>query len=129
MSAHTIINLEQLANDAARFGLEDRVELHAGREPLGLQNFGLSLERLSPGFRIPFGHDHKRQEEVYLVVGGSARAKIGEEIVELGKWDAVRIPPGTPRQFEGGPEGAEMVVVGAPLGPRDSELLDNWWRD
>jgi mannose-6-phosphate isomerase-like protein (cupin superfamily) len=62
------------------------------------------------------------------VVGGGARAKIGEEIVELGKWDAVRIPPGTPRQFEGGPEGAEMVVVGGPPGPRDSEFLENCWR-
>ena len=127
MSAHTVVNLEQLPNAAARFGAQ--LEQHAGSEPLGLQNFGLSLQRLAPQFRIPFGHDHERTEEVYVVVGGSARAKIGEEVVELDRWDAVRIPPETPRGFEGGPDGAEIVVVGAPAGLDDGVFLPDWWRE
>jgi mannose-6-phosphate isomerase-like protein (cupin superfamily) len=127
MGAHTVVNLEQLPNAAARFGAG--LEQHAGSDPLGLQNFGLALQRLAPQFRIPFGHDHEHTEEVYVVVGGSARAKIGEEVIELDKWDAVRIPTGTPRQFEAGPAGVEMVIVGAPRGPDDSEILHGWWQD
>ena len=129
MGAHTVVNLEQLPNAAARFGIEDRFEAHFGREPLGLQGFGLSHERIAPHFRSPYGHDHTDTEEVYLVVDGSARAKIGDEVVELDKWDAVRIPTGTPRQFEAGPDGVEMVVVGAPAGLDDGQFLPDWWQD
>jgi uncharacterized cupin superfamily protein len=127
MSTHTVVNLEQLPNAAARFGAG--IEQHAGSDPLGLENLGLALQRLAPQFRIPFGHYHERTEEVYVVVGGSARAKIGEDVVELDRWDAVRIPTGTPRQFEAGPDGVEMVIVGAPRAPDDSEILQGWWRD
>lgn len=64
------------------------------------------------------------------MVNGSARAKIGDEVVELVRWDAVRVPPGTRRQFEAGPNGAEMVVVGAPVtGPGDVEVVQGWWAD
>src|ERR1700761_7146781 len=114
MGSHTVVNLAQLDNAASQFGLEDHFQLHFGRERLGLENFGLSVERIAASYRVPFAHVHERQEGVYLVMSGSARAKIGEEVVELEKWDAVRVPGGTPRQFEGGPDGVEMIVVGAP---------------
>ena len=49
-----------------------------------------------------------------MVVGGSGRMKVDDEIVELEQWDAVRVPPGTWRGYEAGPEGLEMLVIGAP---------------
>ena len=98
------------------------------RVPLGLENSGISHFRFAPDFRQPFGHRHERQEEVYVIVAGSARAKLGEEVVELRAWDAVRVPPEVPRAFEAGPEGFEMVVFGAPnTGNRDVEALPGWW--
>jgi mannose-6-phosphate isomerase-like protein (cupin superfamily) len=79
------------------------------------------------------GHTHKQQEEVYVVVRGSGRMKLDDEIVALKTWDVVRVPPGTWRGYEAGPEGLEILVVGAPnLGedPRgDVEGRRDWWAD
>ena len=36
--------------------------------------------------------------------------KLDDEIVELGEWDAVRVPPGTWRGYEAGPDGLEILV-------------------
>src|SRR4051812_50149061 len=81
---------------------------------LALEESGLSYQRIPPGYRFPYGHTHKTQEEVYVVVRGSGRIKLDDEIVELKEWDAVRVPPGTWRGYEAGPEGLEMIVIGAP---------------
>lgn len=68
-----------------------------------------------------------------MLVGGSARAKIDDEFVELKRWDAVRIPKEKMRCFEAGPDGAEILAFGAPnTGPSvdsDAEMTPNWWTD
>ena len=92
---------------------------------LELEQSGLSYQRIPPDYRFPYGHTHKEQEEVYVVVGGSGRMKLDDEIVEVKKWDVVRVPPGTWRGYEAGPEGLEILVFGAPnLGDNPRET----WR-
>ena len=109
------------------------LEFRAATKALELERSALSYQRLPPGCRFPYGHTHETQEEVYVVVRGSGRMKLDDEVVELAAWDAVRVPPGTWRGYEAGPEGLELLVVGAPnLGedPRgDVEGLRDWWAD
>jgi mannose-6-phosphate isomerase-like protein (cupin superfamily) len=128
---YTKLNLrDDVEDQAPKFGLEENLEARMARVPLELRESGLSYQRLEPNYRLPFGHTHKTQEEVYVVIGGSARAKVGEEVVELGVLDALRVDNDTPRSFEAGPEGAELLVVGAPsTGPGDAEVLESWWGD
>jgi hypothetical protein len=39
------------------------------------------------------------------------------------EWDKVRVPPGTWRGYEAGPEGLEILVIGAPnLGEAPREM-------
>jgi mannose-6-phosphate isomerase-like protein (cupin superfamily) len=128
---YTKLNLKDDVEDQApNFGLEENLEARMARVPLELQNSGLSYQRLGPNYRLPFGHTHKTQEEVYVVIGGSARAKVGDEVVELGLLDALRVDKDTPRSFESGPEGVELIAVGAPnTGPGDAEVVQSWWSD
>lgn len=125
-------NLKRDVEDVgANFDGPADLEFRLATGALGLERSGLSLQRVPPGYRFPYGHTHETQEEVYVVVGGSGRMKLDDEIVELEVWDAVRVPPGTWRGYEAGPDGLELLVIGAPnLGgsPReDVEGRRDWW--
>jgi mannose-6-phosphate isomerase-like protein (cupin superfamily) len=92
----------------------DGIEAHFARKALDLEKSGLAYFRLGPDYKLPFGHRHDEQEEIYLVISGSARVKLDDEEIELGALDALRIPPGTMRSMGAGPEGAELIAFGAP---------------
>ena len=127
---YTVVNLKRVENMAPKFGLSPGLESRFARVPLELENSGLSYFRIAPEFRAPFAHTHEEQEEIYLVVSGSARLKLDDEVVELSEWDAVRIPRGIMRALEGGPEGAEILAFGAPSNEnRDLEMVQDWWTD
>jgi quercetin dioxygenase-like cupin family protein len=127
---HTVVNLREVEDMAPKHGLSPGLESRFARVPLALANSGLSYFRVAPGFRPPFGHSHSEQEEVYLVTEGSARVKLDDEVIELSAWDALRIPPGVMRGFEGGPDGAEIVAFGAPnTENQDADLKPGWWSD
>jgi len=107
------------------------LEFRAATAALQLEQSGLSYQRVPPGYRFPYGHTHRRQEEVYVVVRGGGRMKIDDEIVDLKEWDAVRVPPGTWRGYEAGPDGLEILVIAAPhLDQRDDvDGRRDWWAD
>jgi mannose-6-phosphate isomerase-like protein (cupin superfamily) len=127
---YTKKNLEtEVENQATAFGMGEGMEARFARSALGGETLGLSLIKLAPGFRIPFGHKHEGQEEVYVVLRGSARVKVDEETVELGERDAIRFDKDTMRAVEAGPEGVEYVAFGAGDDPRDAEMVQGWWGD
>jgi uncharacterized cupin superfamily protein len=128
MANYTVKNLKQVENMAEKFGMSDGLEARFAAGSLELSHLGLSYQRLEPNFRIPFGHKHGEQEEVYVILSGTARLKLDDEIVELKQWDAIRVPGEVTRNFEGGPEGAELLAIGAPLA-KDTEMLQGWWTD
>ena len=115
-------DLEDLGNN---FDGAPDLEFRLASKVLELEQSGLSYQRIPPDYRFPYGHTHKEQEEVYVVVRGSGRMKLDDEIVEVKEWDVVRVPPGTWRGYEGGTEGLEILVFGAPnLGENPRET---WW--
>ena len=129
MANYTKLNLTRDVEDMApQYGFGENMEARYARKPLGLEQSGVSYFKLQPGFRVPFGHKHGEQEEVYIVVSGSARFKVEDEIVELAKLDAIRVPGSTPRGMEAGPDGAEIVALGAPnTDNKDAEMLPDFW--
>jgi mannose-6-phosphate isomerase-like protein (cupin superfamily) len=129
MSGYTKKNLKQVENQAPNFGMPSEMEARFARTALGGETLGLSLMTLAPGFRIPFGHKHEGQEEVYVVIRGSARIKVEEEVVELGEWDAIRFDKDTMRNVEAGPDGVDYLAFGAGDDPRDAEMAPHWWSD
>jgi mannose-6-phosphate isomerase-like protein (cupin superfamily) len=131
MAAYTKLNLKRDVEDMApKFQLSPGLESRFARRALELEQSGFSYYKVAPGFRTPFGHRHGEQEEIYVVVSGSARLKLDEEVVELAQWDAVRIAPSVTRGLEGGPDGAEVLAFGAPnTDNRDVEMVPGWWAD
>ena len=130
----TRINImRDLEDIGAAFDGPPGIAFRAATKPLGLEHSALSHQVVPPGCRFPYGHTHATQEEVYVVVRGSGRMKIGDEIVDLVERDAVRVPPGTWRGYEAGPDGLELLVLGAPnLGddPRgDVDGMRGWWAE
>jgi mannose-6-phosphate isomerase-like protein (cupin superfamily) len=124
---------EELDDIGPGFDGAPDLEFRAATKALELEKAALSYQRVPPNYRFPYGHTHKTQEEVYVVLRGGGRMKVDDEIVELRKWDAVRVPPGTWRGYEAGTEGLEILVIGAPnLGedPRgDVDGQRDWWTD
>jgi quercetin dioxygenase-like cupin family protein len=127
LANYTIQNLKEVEDQAPKFGVAPNLEARFARVPLEAELVGITYQRLAPNFRLPWGHKHKTQEEVFVVVNGSARANLDGEVHELKQWDAVRVHKDTMRSFEAGSDGVEIIVVGAPGGPGDAETVEGWW--
>jgi mannose-6-phosphate isomerase-like protein (cupin superfamily) len=77
---------------------------------------------------MPWGHRHREQEELYVVVAGSGRANLDGDVIDIETWDALRVAPAVIRSFEAGPSGMEMICIGGrkPQGA-DSERFPDFW--
>src|SRR5436853_7693673 len=111
MSDFTIANLKEIDDSAGQHA--PNLEAHFARGHLDSEHLGVSYFRYGTGFRSPMGHSHREQEEVYIVIGGSGRIKLNDEIVELRQWDVVRVAPRPVRAREGGGDGLEGIAGGA----------------
>ena len=128
MSGHTIKNLLEVEDSAAKFGFSPDMEARFARKDLGFEDHGISYQRLAPGVKQPFAHRHGDAEEVYVVVAGSGRVKVGDEIADVRQWDAIRVAPQTVRAFAAGPDGITFLAFGAH-GTGDAEQLPAEWPD
>ena len=127
MSEYTIVNLKEVEDQAPNFGLSPQFEARFARVALEAEQVGLTYQRLAPNLTVPWGHTHKTQEEVFLVLKGSVEVKVPDGIHALGPWDAIRVAKDTPRGFRAGAEGVEMLAIGAPAGPGDAVNIENFW--
>jgi len=129
MSAWTKQNLGAVEDSAPKHGMGGLLEGRFAKDALGLQQTGISLQRLRPGARLPFGHTHSVQEEIYVVLSGSGEMKVGDELVALeDHLDAVRVAPGAWRGVQAGADGLELLAFGAPTGGEsDAEMDPGWW--
>jgi quercetin dioxygenase-like cupin family protein len=122
----TLENLQNVEDSAPKFGYQELQEARFAGGALGAERTGVSYHRVKPNKRQGFGHRHDEAEEIYVIVRGSGRMKLGDDIVELKELDAIRVAPEVPRQFEAGPDGLDYVAMGA-LHEGDGELLTDFW--
>ena len=126
VSDFTIINLLDVDDSAA--GRMDGLEVRMSRKHLESRDVGVSLFRYGRDVRNPISHQHREQEEAYVIVSGSGRVRLGDEIKDVRQWDVIRVAPEVLRAFEGGPDGMDVVAVGGPRPEGgDGELSDAPW--
>jgi mannose-6-phosphate isomerase-like protein (cupin superfamily) len=127
-ASYTHKKLTDVEDSAAKFGVGEIQEVRFANKDLDAEHTGVSHQRLRPGKRGAFAHKHEQAEEVYVVLSGSGRIKLDDEIVEIEKLDAIRVAPGVIRAFDAGPDGLELLAVGARH-EGDGEVIPGWWTD
>jgi quercetin dioxygenase-like cupin family protein len=128
MPDYAIVNLLEIDDSVA--GRLEGLEGRFSRKHLGSRDLGVSHWRYAPNLRNPMAHSHREQEEAYIVVSGSGRVRLGEEVRDIRQWDVVRVGPEVVRAFEAGPDGLEMIAVGGPKPEEgDGVLSDTPWPD
>lgn len=120
--------LTEVKDSAPEFGMGEVQEARFAKGDLDAEETGVSHQRLKPNQRSPFGHKHENAEEVYVVIGGSGRMKLDDEIIAVEALDAIRVAPEVTRAFEAGPDGIEVLAVGARH-DGDGEIFPGWWSD
>lgn len=124
---YTRVNLDEVEDAAPANGFGERWEARVARTDLEAEQSGVTHFRLRPGKRSPFVHRHREAEEVYVILRGRGRVKLGDEIREVAELDAIRIAPQLPRAFEAGPDGLEFIAFGPHHA--DGEPVEDDWVD
>src|SRR3954451_23970295 len=127
-ASFTHTKLTDVKDSAPEFGMDDVQEARFAKGDLDAEETGVSHYRLKPGKRTPFGHKHEQAEEVYVIIGGSGRLKLDDEIIEVETLDAIRVSPEVIRTFEAGDDGIEVLAVG-PRHDGDGEVIPGWWSE
>jgi uncharacterized cupin superfamily protein len=120
------VNLAEIEDDAPANGFADRWQARVARTALGARQTGLTHFRLLAGKRSPFTHRHASAEEIYVILDGTGRLKLDDEIIDVRTLDAIRVQPGVARAFEAGSDGLEFLAFG-PHHPGDGEPVDDAW--
>jgi mannose-6-phosphate isomerase-like protein (cupin superfamily) len=125
---YTLKRLTDVEDSAPRFGIGEIQATRFANDDLEVEHTGVSHHRLKAGKRQAFAHRHDKAEEIYVVLAGSGRVKLDDEIVEIEALDAIRVAPGVIRAFEAGSSGIELIAFG-PRHDGDGELIHDWWSD
>jgi len=126
MSDYTIINLDDVENAAAKFGIPGSARFP--RKAVEAERTGFAHLQLPAGIRQSFGHRHTDAEEVYLVISGSGAVKLDDDVRDLRSRDILRVAPAVTRCFEAGPDGLELLAFGQHH-EGDGELVQGYWQD
>jgi mannose-6-phosphate isomerase-like protein (cupin superfamily) len=120
---HTVKNLREVQDMAPKFGFDAVQEARFAWRDLDAEKTGLALLRVKPGARQAFAHRHGQAEEIYVILSGSGRIKLDDDVIDVKEFDAIRIAPGVARGMEGGPDGVEYLAFG-PHHEGDGELIE-----
>lgn len=127
MSDYVKVNIAEVEDLAPKFGMADVGEARFARGALGAERIGLAYYKLKPAQRVGFGHRHESDEEVYLVLSGSGRFKVGDEVFDVGPRDLVFVPPSSMRGWECGPEEMEMIAFGGHTEGAGADMDQEFW--
>ena len=90
---------------------------------LGSHDFGARFWRLEPG-HASTRHRHARQVELYVLIEGTGRMRIGEDVLTLSPLSAVLVEARQVRQvFNDTDADALWLVVGTPVEAADTKAM------
>ena len=123
---YTLKNLAEVGDAASAHGLDGFWEAWVAGRSLEAERTGVAFFRLKAGRRSAFAHRHEEAEEIYVVLRGSGKVKLDDEISDVRVLDAICVAPQVARAFEAGPDGLEFIAFG-PHHPGDGEPVEDPW--
>jgi mannose-6-phosphate isomerase-like protein (cupin superfamily) len=126
---YSIKNLRDVEDSAPKFGFSEVQEARFARGDLEAEGTGLAYLIVRAGRRQAFAHRHENAEEIAVVVAGTGRVKLDDDLVDLQPLDAVRLSPGVTRQFAAGPDEDLQIIVFGPHHDSDGEIVQDFWTD
>ena len=111
MSSYTVKRIDEMQTSSGG-------AIRLARAELGVASFGMQVEEFPPNFdRYPeHSHSEDGQEEVYVVLRGSAEIEIEGERFPLDPETIVRVGPGVSRRIFPGEQGVRILALGAVPG-------------
>ena len=111
----------------------DLINLENGKtflhDALELTSCEISINTVPKGFKVPFNHKHKQNEEVYIVLKGEGAMTIDGEAVKVKEGSVVKVAPEAARTIENTGDGEfEFICIQAKtnsleqFGLADAEL-------
>jgi mannose-6-phosphate isomerase-like protein (cupin superfamily) len=125
----TIKNLREVEDSAPKFGHGENQEARFAGSDLDAERTGIAFHVVKPGKRQGFGHRHDEAEEIYVVLSGSGRMKLDDEVIEIEPLDAIRVAPQVLRAFEAGPDGLEYIACGASHEGDGELVFEGFWEE
>jgi uncharacterized cupin superfamily protein len=104
--------------DQAHFDWEQLPPLTSPRRQLNLAGVALGLINLPPQQGYTFTHCHREQEEVYMVLAGTGRLLVDDEMIPLTAGDMVRVDPAAKRALKNDADTPLRIICagGVPAG-------------
>ena len=125
MAGYTIKNLREVKDVAPDGGVSDQIEARFAHEDLESERSGISYQVMKAGQRQPFAHRHGEMEEIYVVVSGTGRVRLDDQVEEVGPLDAIRISPPVVRAFEADDDDLVLLVF-SPRAKGDAEIVQDF---
>ena len=114
MAEYQVVRIEDVEDWLGDYPGEMRGITYA----IGAEQVAITYRRMPQhtGSKGSYGHRHRTQEEIYFVISGRLQFKLGDDVVELGKHEAIRVPPRTWRGvWNDAQEDAELIIVSARI--------------
>jgi mannose-6-phosphate isomerase-like protein (cupin superfamily) len=126
---YAIKNLREVEDQAPKFGFSEVQEARFAREDLNAETIGLAFHRVKAGQRQAFAHRHQNAEEIYVILAGTGRIKLDNEVHEVVPLDAIRVAPQVARAFEADPQDNLELLAFGPRHAGDGEILrEDFWQ-
>ncbi len=129
MTTYKKLNFSDVKDLAPDYGMAEMGEARFARGSLGAEGIGLTRYRMNPGRRVGFGHSHPQSEEAYVVLSGSGRFRVQDDVIDVGPLDIVYCPIDTMREWEAGPDGMELLAFGAHTEGENTEMNREFWTE
>ena len=113
MPTYKKLNFSEVKDLAPDYGMSEMGEARFARGVLGAERIGVTKYLMKPGRRVGFGHRHPESEEAYVILSGSGRFRVQDDVFDVAPQDIVYCPVDTMREWQAGPDGMELLAFGA----------------